>query len=464
MKVNPLTLLFFLASTAPALSVAQTLQDTLRSIDALFSKVNEHTPGISLLISRGGNVIYHKNKGLANLELAIPITNNTRIEAGSVSKQFTATAILLLVRKGEIALDDEVRKYIPELPDYGAPITIRHLLNHTSGLKDWGVLAALGGWPRGTRVYTNELALKIISKQPTLNNRPGEEYLYSNSNYTLLALVVERIVGKSLAEFTEEYIFRPLNMLSTSWRTNFQEIVSNRATGYSLQNGDYRMDMPFENTYGHAALLTTVADLDKWNTSWKDSPLGGQPLLNLRTQRGVLNSGDTIAYAGGVSVGTYNGRQLISHHGFTAGYKSFLCYFPETSLSIVFLSNDASLSTNALADSIISKFFGMRGPKVAEQKKAVTKSVYKVELDEFQGCYESDECDGRYKVTTADSTQLQVTSYSNRTQLLKPIADDTFETDGEATVHFRRDVENNITGFLISVPRARNVWFERVVD
>src|SRR5690606_32990828 len=264
-----------------------TLHDTLHRIDARSEDVSQQTPGVSVTVSRHGTVIYHKHKGAANLELGVPINDSTRFEAGSVSKQFTATAVLLLVQDGEIGLDDDVRKYIPELPVYEKTITVRHLLNHTSGLKDWGVLAALGGWPRGTRVYTNELALKIISKQPTLNNRPGEEYLYSNSNYTLLALVVERIVGKSLAEFTEEYIFRPLHMLSTSWRTNFQEIVSNRATGYSLHNGDYRMDMPFENTYGHAALLTTVADLDKWNTSWKDSPLGGQPLLNLRTQRGV---------------------------------------------------------------------------------------------------------------------------------------------------------------------------------
>src|SRR5690606_6311013 len=176
-------------------------------------------------------------------------------------------------------LDDPVQEYIPEFPRYDQPITVRQLMNHTSGLRDWGTLAALGGWPRTTRTYNNDMALDYILRQEGLNNPPGAAYLYSNSNYTMLTHIVERVSGMSLPEFTEKYIFRPLGMDNTSWRDNFKAVVAGRAIGYDRIQGSYYSNMPFENTYGHAALLTNVQDLDTWNKSWKASPLGSAHLL-----------------------------------------------------------------------------------------------------------------------------------------------------------------------------------------
>ena len=168
-------------------------------------------------------------------------------------------------QQGKLSLDDPVRKYIPELPDYGAPLTIRHLLNHTSGLRDWGSVEAIAGWPRTTRAYTHAHVLDILSRQRSLNYPPGAEYSYTNSGYNLAAILVGRVSGKPLAEFTREAIFTPLGMTSTSWRDDFRRIVKGRAIAYSQNGGTVRQLMPFEDVHGNGGLLTTVGDLLRWN-------------------------------------------------------------------------------------------------------------------------------------------------------------------------------------------------------
>lgn len=465
MIIKRYKLFLSLLACIPFFASGQTLQDTINKIDALFEKVNQQTPGISLMVSHSGQILYHKHKGMADIEQGTPITDSTRLEAGSVSKQFTATAVLMLVQDGKVGLDDDVRKYVPELPEYEKPITVRHLINHTSGLKDWGVLASIGGWPRGTRVYTNELALDYIVKQPTLNNTPGGEYLYSNSNYTLLTFIAERVSGEKLTDFTEERIFKPLGMNATSWRTDFQTIVPHRAIGYSKTNQRYQMAMPFENTYGHAALLTTVADLNKWNTSWKNSPLGGSALLKLRVEQGILNNGDTIVYAGGVRIHQYNNHTMVNHTGVTAGYRAILAYFPKTDLSIAYLSNNGNLPPAKIGDDIAAIFFGKQMLSETEKQKPKSASPYslnKDELAEFQGRYVSNACDGEFLATMEDGKTLVLTSKSNRKRKLKPVTKDAFSQGASTSLRFERDTQGTITGFFISVPRARNVWFERV--
>ena len=172
---------------------AQTLGDTLAKIETLFNRYTPQTPGCQVAISRHGRVLFSKAWGLADLERGAPLTTASVVEAGSVSKQFTAAAILLLAQQGRLSLEDDVRKYVPELPDYGHPIRLRHLLRHTSGLKDWGAVAFLSGWNRGQKFYTNAEALDFLVHQKGLNNRPGAEFIYSNSNYNLAAVVVQRV-------------------------------------------------------------------------------------------------------------------------------------------------------------------------------------------------------------------------------------------------------------------------------
>jgi CubicO group peptidase (beta-lactamase class C family) len=326
------------------MATAQNWQDTVANIEKIFSRYNSNSvPGAELAISRNGQVIYSKAWGMADLEHNIALTTQSLIEAGSVSKQFTAASILLLEQQGKLSLEDDVRKYIPELPDYGKVITLRHMMQHTSGLKDWGSMMDLAGWPRGTRAYSNEYALYVISLQETLNNIPGDEYIYSNSNYNLQAIIVQRVSGLSLADFTSKYIFEPAGMKHTEWRSNYKKIVKDRAIAYSKGGGqNFLTNMPNENAYGNGGLLTTAEDLLTWNHYYLSGKLGNPSLLPRQTATHKLNSGRTNNYGAGLIMDSIGGWQAISHSGATASYRANLEYFPEAGLSIAWLSNTSA--------------------------------------------------------------------------------------------------------------------------
>jgi len=341
------SLLFLLALP----SFAQTT-DQLKKIDQLFSAWNNATPGVAVAVQQGDNIIYNKAFGLADLEHTVPNTTETIFESGSVAKQFTAMSILLLASEGKLSVTDDIRKYVPEIPKYNTNITIQMLLNHTSGLKDWGSVGSLTGWPRTTRVYTQDLALQIMSKQKSTNYTPGTEYSYSNSNYSLMVTIVERVSGKSLAAFTEEKLFKPLGMTNTQWRDNFREVVPNRAIAYRKQNGVYEQLMPFEDIHGHGGLLTTTSDLLKWNALLETQALGGKQVYNWRVQKGKLTNGKEIIYAAGINVSKFYGFDEISHSGATAGYRAWLAYYPEKKISIVALSNDGSFNPTGIGRQI----------------------------------------------------------------------------------------------------------------
>lgn len=367
----------------PAMSQAV---DTLRLIDEIFSHWNNATPGGSVLVAKGDKIIYQKAFGLADLEHNTPNTIETIFEAGSVSKQFTAASILLLATEGKLSTQDDVRKYIPELPVYDAPILIQYLLNHTSGLKDWGVIGSLTGWPRTTRVYTQELAFEIMCKQKSLNFTPGTEYSYSNSNYSLLVTLVERISKQSLSEFTRTRFFEPLGMTHTQWRDNFRKIVPNRAVAYSKTASGYEQQMPFENIHGHGGLLTTPADLMKWNTLLVTHAIGGDKMYADRIQRGVLKNGTTIHYAAGLSIGDFNGYKEISHSGATAGYRAWLAYYPDKKITVAILSNDSDGNVVNAGKKIAELLLGT--PPVNSQTPSAV-SLSEPELRKFTGTYRS---------------------------------------------------------------------------
>lgn len=318
---------------------AQTWQDTVLLLDKIINKYSADQPGAQVAISRKGEIIYSNVRGMADLEHNAPLTKQSKIEAGSVSKQFTAAAILLLEQQGKLSIRDDIRKYVNEVPDYGNTITIQHLLNHTSGLKDWGGIAAIAGWPRGTKTYSNDDALEIISKQKTLNNKPGDEYIYSNSNYNLLAIIVHRVSGMSLSAFSNKYLFEPAGMKNTEWRDNYRKVVYNRAIAYSKMGNDYYTNMPNENVYGNGGLLTTAEDLLIWNNYYLTGKLGTPSLSSKQIALTPLNNGKKNFYASGLFVDSINGWASIFHDGATAGYRAVLEHYPQLQLSIALLSN-----------------------------------------------------------------------------------------------------------------------------
>jgi CubicO group peptidase (beta-lactamase class C family) len=315
-------------------------------------------PGCAIGTAINGTTVLAAGYGVADLEHDVPITADTIFEPGSVSKQFTAAAVLLLAQQGRLSLDDPVRKYIPEVPDYGTPITIRHLIHHTSGLRDWGSVAAIGGWPRGSVARNHDDVLEIVRRQHALNYAPGAEYSYTNTGYNLAAVLVGRVSGKSFAEFTREAIFQPLGMSSTSWRDDFRRVVPRRAIAYSPDGTSFALNMPFENVYGNGGMLTTVGDLLRWNANFTDATVGGRTLVDSQLRRGVLSDGRTIDYAGGLVVGSWRGVREINHSGATAGYGGWLARYPDQALSVAVLCNVSNANPQQLGRDLAALYLG----------------------------------------------------------------------------------------------------------
>jgi len=323
--------------------------------DEIFADfIASDTPGCAFAVSHAGEIIEARAYGSANLEHDIPNTPETVFEPGSVSKQFTAAATVLLALDGEISLDDNIRDYLPEIPDYGEVIRVRDLLNHTSGLRDWGSIAGIGGWPRTTRIHTHTHMLDIASRQRALNYPPRQYYSYTNTGYNLQAVLIERVTGQTFEEFSQERIFQPLGMTKTQWRDDFSEIVQDRAVAYR-HNGDgsWNQLMPFENVHGNGGLLTTVGDLLKFTHNLDTgAEVGGTEFVAQMHQQGVLRSGREIDYASGLRIGEYKGVREVQHSGSTAGYRGHLTRFPEQEIAVSVMCNAASANASNLAHSV----------------------------------------------------------------------------------------------------------------
>lgn len=344
------------ALTAPAVaSSQQTVAADLPSrIDAVFARFTRATPGCGVGLSKDGRPLYTHGYGSSNLEYGVPNTDSTVFESGSVAKQFTASAMVLLAQDGKLSLDDDIRKYLPEVPSFGGQkITIRNLLTHTSGLRDqWGLLGIEGRGP-GTQIHSPMTTLDLVVHQKMLNFPAGSEYLYSNTGYALAALIIQRVSGKTLNEFTQERLFRPLGMTHTQWRDDFTKIVPNRATAYSgSEQTGFHQDMPFTNMIGNGGLLSTMGDLLRWNENLDHPTVGGPAYVDALQTRMRLTSGRTISYALGLIVGNYQGMREVSHSGSTAGYSTFLTRFPDQHVSVAVWCNSASSNPTALAHQV----------------------------------------------------------------------------------------------------------------
>jgi CubicO group peptidase (beta-lactamase class C family) len=352
-------------------------------------------PGCAAAVSLNGETVFEKAFGLADLEHDVQNTPQTIFESGSVAKQFTAAALVLLQQDGKLSIDDPVRKYIPELPDYGSPLTIRHLLNHTAGLRDWGTVMSLTGAGRGDRVINQDLAFDVITHQRALDFKPGSEYSYSNSGYNLAAIIVERVSKQKFPVFVEERLFKPLGMKNSSWRDDYQRIVPGRAQAYSRQgNGPWRLNMPFMNVYGNGGMLTTVGDWMKWN-AMLDSRSLGEPLVNALETQGVLNDGRKISYALGLVVDKYKGLKDVSHGGATAGYQTFLARYPDNKVSVGVMCNGTAPGAGGIAANITDEIFG----PLPGNPKIESASVSEDELKKFIGIWRNEKTHGPARFT-----------------------------------------------------------------
>jgi CubicO group peptidase (beta-lactamase class C family) len=332
--------------------------DPARKIDQFFTTFNQPgSPGCSAGVIRNGNFVYKKSFGYASLELGVPLRPESVFYMGSVSKQFTATSIVLAAEQGYLSLDDDVRKYLPELPDYGHRITLRQMLHQTSGFRDFFDLVSLSGRNASEIASANDI-LKLIARQKGLNNVPGEEWIYSNSNYFLLAEVIERATKKSLASFAAENIFQPLGMTHTLFYNDNTLVVPNRVAAYDPgKNGGFLVD--WSTTYdivGGGGLMSSIDDLLLWDRNFYSNKLGKGTLLKELRSHGVLNNGNQINYAMGLSLGDYRGLPIIEHSGALFGYRSEFLQFPQQRFSVIVLCNLSSSGPEGLAHKIADAY------------------------------------------------------------------------------------------------------------
>jgi CubicO group peptidase (beta-lactamase class C family) len=352
-------LLCLLTATCAAQSASAPTEKPEAKVDALFQKMDTTiSPGCALSVIRDHKIIYERGYGMADLDHNIPITPTTVFHVASMSKQFTATSILLLAQEGKLSLDDPVRKYIPELADFGTPITIRELLHHTSGLRDQWDLLDLSGWRYSQDLITDADVLYVVSHQRDINFTPNTRYLYSNTGYTLLAQIVARVSGQSLRSFTTARIFAPLSMTSTHFRDDFDEIVKNVAYGYQPASDTYRLSVTNFDTVGATSLLTTVEDLALWDDNFYTARVGGPALVQQLQERGRLNDGKQIDYAAGLVITKYRGLNIVDHGGADAGYRSDLIRFPEQHFSVACLCNLATANPSDLAQKVAEVYLG----------------------------------------------------------------------------------------------------------
>ena len=319
------------------------------------------SPGASIAVMKKGEIIYSQGFGSAQLEYEIPNGPNTIFHIASISKQFTAFCMALLADQGKISLDEDIRTYLPYVPDFGKTITVRHLVHHTSGLRDQWNLLAMAGW-RLDDVITKDHIVKLVSNQKDLNFDPGEEYVYCNTGYTLMAEIVEAVTDLTFAEWTEKNIFEPLGMNHTLFYDDHQKIVKNRAYSYgSSSDGFEKRVLSYANA-GATSLFTTVEDLSKWAWNFNKVKVGSEAVMDVMHTRGVLNSGDTISYAFGQVMGDYKGLATVSHGGADAGYRTYLVRFPEEEMSITVFSNLGSFNPGGIAYQVADIFMEDRLP------------------------------------------------------------------------------------------------------
>jgi CubicO group peptidase (beta-lactamase class C family) len=458
-----------LAISASPSAAQNALGDSLaHRIDAVFARYTSTTPGCAIGVFQNGKIAFAKGYGLASVEFAAAITPSTPFIMGSVSKQFTAAAIALLVEQGRISLDDDIRKYVPELHDNGKRVTIDHLVHHTSGIRDWWALVDAAGM-RPDDGYTVDDVLALAARQRHLNFDPGAEYNYSNTGYVLLGIVVNRVTGKSLRQFAAEQIFAPLGMANSHYHDNHNEPVRGRASAYSpLPGGGWRIDVWNNDIVGQGGVMTTMQDLQKWDENFYTGAVGGKGFLARQLQRGKLNNDSTIAYAFGLEVGSYRGLPMVEHSGSTGGYRTDLTRFASAHTSVATMCNvsnaDAVGLAHRVADVVLAGKFTQPVPappaRAATQQGASAVTLTSAEVAAMAGRFYSDELNATYEIS-ASGTTLILHRPRAAPDTLRALDHQTLRGTGLTIRYTQTSAGGPLANFTMDNGRARGLEFSR---
>jgi len=453
-KPSRLTLLLSALLLSQAAGAA-TPDEQAAALFAPYAKAG--APGCAVAAWRDGKPLFEQGYGAASLEHEVAIdAHRTVFDLASTSKQFTAAAILLLAQDGKLKLDDDIRRYLPQLPDYGTPITIDHLLHHTSGLRDYIALLNLSGVDDGD-VSTSADALAAVARQRGLNFQPGSAYTYSNTGYFLLAQIVEKISGKSLAEFSKARIFEPLGMADTSILDDHAKVVPHRATAYR-PNGPAGFALLMSNweQTGDGAVQSTVADLAKWDANFYQPKVGGAWLVEQLQAVGKLNDGTPLHYARGLMVEQYRGLDIVSHGGAFAGYRSELIRLPKLKLGVAVLCNRPDVAPARLARQMADIYAAGEFPVAAAAAEPAAAAL--ADPARYAGVYWNAR-EGMLRRVEAQDGKLWYNAPGMKQELL-PVAEGRFVRDPQRMAQPAIITERTLVLERQSEPPAR---FERVL-
>lgn len=420
------------AATTPEASVNQLLMP--------FS--GNDVPGAAVLVMKDNKIIFEKAYGMANLTYDVPFTTSTVTNIGSTSKQFTAMAIELLAQRGKLNLDDDIRKYFPELPDFGKKVSIRNLLTHTSGYREFLNLIAMTGRDLSGKLDRDKV-FEVIKRQPELQNDPGSEWNYNNTGYVLLGALVEKVTDTPFPQWMKQNIFEPLNMDHTLVRANPNQVVPDRSMGYTISEaGTYEEATDLGGATGAGGIYTTVEDLAKWIRNFSDPKVGNKQIIKEMTTPYVLTTGDTTHYGLGLEITELNGLKNINHGGADVAHRSMLMYFPEINGGVVVESNNASFD-QSIPTKIAKAFFKEYMKSEEAQKSAKTEETteaisYNPEnFEPFTGRYELEEAPGFILTFKRDGDRLFTQATGQPEVDLKPVSDTVFSLVGvDAKISF----------------------------
>jgi CubicO group peptidase (beta-lactamase class C family) len=445
-------------------------------IDSVFAPyASRNSPGCAVGVSRDGALVFAKGYGEADLAQKAPIGADTRFYIASLSKQFTAMSVLLLEQDHRLSLDDTIRKWVPEVPAFGKPITLRQLLHHTSGLRDYFTLLAVSGWSSDGEL-TEKRFLELIGRQKSLNFAPGDEFLYSNTGYALLSIVVKRASGKSLRDFAAERIFAPLGMTHTEFRDDHRLVIPNVALGYQADDDGYRVSQPSFDVVGDGGVYSTIGDLAKWDANFTTGTVGGSAAVAELETPGRLNNGQEIPYALALSIGTWNGMKTVSHSGAYGGYRSEFVRFPDKHITVTTLCN-TSTAQSTLAEQVGMLVIGTLPARTTAATLDLSAAPFSIggshpaidstgarrrndQLAQLAGPYYSEELDLPVTLVVRDGVVLMQRPHSGDIRFVA-LSKDLFSSNEHILLQVVRDSHDAVSAFTLTITRARGLEFYR---
>ena len=445
------------------LLLGQISQQQIQQIDSLFLSWNQpNHPGGSIGIMKNGEIIYSKAFGLASMEYLVPNAPNTIYNIASVSKQFTSMGILLLEKEGKLSIDADIRTYLPELPDFGEKITLRHCMHHTSGMRSLHALLQMAGW-RDDDTRTNADLYRFMKQQKELNFKPGSEYLYCNTGYMLMADIIENITGEKFAVWMKKQVFDPLGMTYSYVEDAYNRVVPNNATSYNKNKDGFRRAIEFWGYVGSGNIHSTTQDLLKWMNNFHQAKEGWTNLFERMRTVDLLNNGDTLRYAFGVDTKAYKGEKKVGHGGSIGGFRSNVVTFPEHQLNIVVLSNFSRANAGAKVYKIADILLGKKKEVVnsnTTMDEVINYKPFSESMQSVAGTYYSPELDTHYHIKV-EKFQLMGNHSRHGHFSIEIIDENTLEADFWAfkDIKIKRKKNNEIEGIFVSNGRVRNMWF-----